>query len=134
MVIWALLALAPKISGNFRSFAGDPVLETRVLPLQVGFRKRGPAGIEVSDWWPHVGSCSDDLAVVRSLWTTDFNHSAQMLFNTGRIILDGREPSLGSWVHYGLGTLNRRLPSFIVLGRPPSDLPRQSGNRAALSR
>jgi hypothetical protein len=44
-----------------------------------------------------------------------------MQFNTGRILLDGREPSLGSWVHYGLGTLNKNLPSFVVLGRPPSD-------------
>jgi hypothetical protein len=109
------------IKGNFRPFFGDPKLETKLLPLQVGFRKRGQSGIEVSDWWPHVGSCVDDLAVVRSLWTTDFNHSAQMLFNTGRIILDGKEPSLGSWVHYGLGTVDRQLPSFVVLGRPPSD-------------
>jgi hypothetical protein len=44
-----------------------------------------------------------------------------MLFHTGRIFLDGREPSLGSWAHYGLGTLNRDLPSFVVMGRPPSD-------------
>jgi hypothetical protein len=44
-----------------------------------------------------------------------------MQFHTGRIILDGREPCLGSWVHYGLGTLNRQLPQFVVLGRPPSD-------------
>jgi hypothetical protein len=44
-----------------------------------------------------------------------------MLFHTGRILLDGREPCLGSWIHYGLGTLNRQLPQFVVLGRPPSD-------------
>lgn len=111
----------PDVSKNFRPFEGEPKLETRVLPLQVGYRKRGKSGIEVSDWWPHVGDCIDDLAVVRSLWTTDFNHSAQLQFNTGRIMLDGREPSLGSWVHYGLGSLSDNLPSFVVLGRPPRD-------------
>lgn len=111
----------PDINKNFRPFNGEPKLNTRILPLQVGFRKRGKSGIEVSDWWPHVGDCVDDLAIVRSLWTTDFNHSAQLQFNTGRILLDGREPSLGSWVHYGLGTLNENLPRFVVLGRPPSD-------------
>jgi hypothetical protein len=106
---------------NFRPFLGEPIHETRILPLQVGFRKRGESGIEVSNWWPHVGSCIDDIAVVRSLWTIDFNHSAQALFNTGRMILDGQEPALGSWVHYGLGSLNHNLPQFMVLGRPPSD-------------
>ena len=63
----------------------------------------------------------DDIAVIRSLWTTDFSHTAQQLFHTGRILIDGREPSLGSWAHYGLGTLNRQLPKFVVMGRPPSD-------------
>jgi hypothetical protein len=111
----------PDVNKNFRPFNGEPKLDTRILPLQVGYRKRGESGIEISDWWPHVGECIDDLAVVRSLWTTDFNHSAQLQFNTGRILLDGREPSLGSWAHYGLGTLNENLPKFVVLGRPPSD-------------
>jgi uncharacterized protein DUF1501 len=111
----------PDVNMNFRRFDAKPQLDTRILPLQIGYRKRGKSGIEVSDWWPHVGDCIDDLAVVRSLWTTDFNHSAQFQFNTGRILLDGREPSLGSWVHYGLGALNENLPSFVVLGRPPSD-------------
>lgn len=111
----------PDVDKNFRPFNGEPKLDTRILPLQVGYRKRGKSGIEVSDWWPHVGECIDDLAIVRSLWTTDFNHSAQLQFNTGRILLDGREPSLGSWADYGLGTLNENLPKFVVLGRSPSD-------------
>src|SRR6266487_2336539 len=46
----------------------------RLYPLQVGFRKRGRSGIEVSDWWPHLGACVDDIALVRSLYTTDDNH------------------------------------------------------------
>ena len=117
----AAILQSPKVQGNFRSFAGDPKLQTRIFPLQVGYRKRGESGIEVSDWFTHVARSIDDIAVVRSLWTTDFNHSAQMLFNTGRIVIDGREPCLGSWAHYGLGSLNSNLPTFVVLGRPPSD-------------
>jgi hypothetical protein len=112
---------SPLLHKNFRVLEGGPVVNTRLLPLQTGFRKGGKSGIAVSDFWPHLGGCIDDLAVVRSLWTTDFQHTAQLQFNTGRMILDGREPSLGSWVHYGLGTLNDNLPQFIVLGRPPSD-------------
>ena len=112
---------APQINKTLRKFAGEARLGTRIMPAQVGFRPYGASGIEVCDWLPHVGSCADDIAVVRSLWTTDFSHAAQMLFHTGRIIIDGREPCLGSWIHYGLGTLNRQLPRFVVMGRPPSD-------------
>jgi hypothetical protein len=92
-----------------------------LLPLQVGFRKRGRSGIEVSDWWPHVSECVDDLAVVRSLWTTDIGHTAQLQFHTGRHFLDGVFPTIGAWVHYGLGSLNENLPRFVVLGDPVID-------------
>jgi hypothetical protein len=89
----------------------------RLFPRQVGFRKRGKSGIEVSDWLPHLGACIDDVAVVRSLYTTDDNHGAQTQFHTGRHMLDGEFPTLGAWVHYGLGTLNENLPQFISMGR-----------------
>jgi hypothetical protein len=112
---------APQIGQNFRKFAGAARLETRILRPQVGFKPYGECGTEVCDWLPSVGACADDIAVVRSLWTTDFSHTSQMLFHTGRIILDGKEPCLGSWAHYGLGTLNKDLPKFVVMGRPPSD-------------
>lgn len=112
---------APQIGKNFRMFAGEARLGTRILQPQVKFTKHGSSGTEVCDWLPHIGECADDIAVVRSLWTTDFSHTSQMLFHTGRIIIDGKEPSLGSWAHYGLGTLNSNLPKFVVLGRPPSD-------------
>jgi hypothetical protein len=89
----------------------------RLYPLQVGFRKRGRSGIEVSDWFPHVGACVDDLAVVRSVYTTDDNHGAQTQFHSGRHMLDGEFPTLGAWVHYGLGSLNDNLPQFLSMGR-----------------
>jgi len=92
-----------------------------VYPLQVGFAKRGQSGIEVSDWWPHLGECIDDMAVIRSMWTTDNNHGAQLQFHTGRHNLDGVFPSIGSWATYGLGTLNDNLPQFVVLGEPIAD-------------
>ena len=90
----------------------------KLYPLQVGFQKYGQSGIEVSDWLPHIGECIDDLAVVRSMWTTDDNHGAQTQFHSGRHMLDGEFPTLGAWVHYGLGSLNDNLPQFISHGQP----------------
>jgi hypothetical protein len=94
---------------------------SQLYPLQVGYRPRGESGIEVSDWWPHVGGVVDELAVVRSMWTNDIDHGAQLQFHTGRNRLDGFFPTIGSWVHYGLGTLNENLPQFVVLGNPIAD-------------
>ena len=76
-----------------------------VYPLQVGFRKHGESGIEVSDWWPHLSKHIDELSICRGMWTTDNNHGAQLQFHTGRHRLDGFFPTIGSWIHYGLGTL-----------------------------
>jgi hypothetical protein len=92
-----------------------------LYPLQVGYRPRGQSGVAVSDWWPHVGDCIDDIAVIRSLWTTDNNHGAQLQYHTGRHSLEGNFPTIGSWVHYGLGSLNDNLPQFVVLGKPLAD-------------
>jgi hypothetical protein len=89
----------------------------KLFPLQVGFQKRGKLGIEISDWWPHLAGCVDDLAFVRSMYATDDNHGAQTEFHSGRHMLDGEFPTLGAWVHYGLGSLNDDLPQFISLGK-----------------
>ena len=113
---------SPFYRKNVRDFAGTPrELMGTLYPLQIGFQKRGQSGIEVSDWWPHVGSCIDDISVVRSMWTTDNDHAAQLQFHTGRHIFDGFHPSIGSWVHYGLGSLNDNLPQFVVMGGGPED-------------
>lgn len=110
---------APFTKQNVVEFtASERKLMTTVLPLQVGFQKRGQSGLEISDWWPHVAGVADELAVVRSVWTTDNDHAAQLQFHTGRHIFQGYYPSVGSWVHYGLGSLNENLPSFVVLGPP----------------
>jgi hypothetical protein len=87
-----------------------------LYPLQVGFQKYGESGLEVSDWFPHTRRVRDDLAVIRSMWTTDDNHGAQVQFHSGRHMLDPRVPTIGAWVNYGLGTLNENLPQFISMG------------------
>lgn len=88
----------------------------KLYPLQVGYKKYGQAGIELSDWVPHVGACVDDLSIIRSMWTTDDNHGAQTQFHSGRHMLDGEYPTLGAWVNYGLGSVNDNLPQFISMG------------------
>lgn len=113
---------SPHYRKNVRDFAGTPRdLMPKLYPLQVGYRKHGQAGIEISDWWPNLANCVDDLAIVRSMWTTDNDHAAQLQFHTGRHIFDGFYPSIGSWIHYGLGSLNDNLPQFIVMGGGPGD-------------
>jgi len=114
---------SPFVKENFRPFEKDNTRSFRqkVFPMQVGFRKFGESGIEISDWWPHVGHCIDDIAVVRSMWTTDNDHGAQLQFHTGRHISDGYFPTVGSWVNYGLGTMNENLPQFVVMGNRIGD-------------
>lgn len=92
-----------------------------LMALNTGFKKYGASGLEVGDWWQHIGSCADDIAVVRSLWTTDNDHGAQLQFVTGRHVREGAHPTVGSWVCYGLGTLNQNLPEYVVLGTPTGD-------------
>ena len=99
----------------------DRKIRTKLYPLQVGFQRYGESGIEVSDWLPNIGGCVDDLSVIRSMWTTDTDHGAIVQMHTGKHMLDGYPPSLGSWVHYGLGSLNEDLPQFVVLGPPLAD-------------
>lgn len=99
--------VVPDANGNQRN---------TLYPLQVGFQRHGQSGIEISDWFPHTARHADRLAVVRSLWTTDSNHGAQTQFHSGRHQNDGDFPTLGAWVHYGLGSLNENLPQFISLG------------------
>ncbi|NNF44543.1 MAG: DUF1501 domain-containing protein [Phycisphaerales bacterium] len=78
------------------------------------FRRYGKQGLPVSDLFPHVGQCADDLCVVRSM-TSEFSEhtNANYFLHTG-LGRAGR-PSMGSWVTYGLGSENQNLPGFVVL-------------------
>jgi hypothetical protein len=83
------------------------------------FRKYGQSAIEVSDLFPNVGSCIDDICVIRSMHTNIPNHEPSLLMmNSGET--QPTRPAMGSWLLYGLGTENQNLPGFVVLcpGKP----------------
>ncbi|MCI0682092.1 MAG: DUF1501 domain-containing protein [Gemmataceae bacterium] len=103
--------------------AGNPVHGNRhtLMGLNTGYRRYGQSGLMVGDWWRHVGECADDIAVVRSLWTNHNDHGAQLTWHTGRHPREGAFPTIGSWINYGLGTLNQNLPQYVVLGTPTGD-------------
>ena len=78
------------------------------------FKKYGQSGKEVSEIFPYLGECVDDMCFVNSVFTEIPNHEpALLMMNTGANFA-GR-PSMGSWMTYGLGTENKNLPGFVVL-------------------
>ena len=78
------------------------------------FARHGKCGAELSNLLPHLAGIVDDIAIVRSMQTTQFNHApGQIFMNTGHQI-PGR-PSLGSWLTYGIGSESANLPGFVVL-------------------
>ena len=78
------------------------------------FRQRGQSGLPISDLFPHIATCADDIAVIRSMKADLPLHSTGVLFlHTG--VNNAGRPSLGSWCSYGLGSENRNLPGFVVL-------------------
>jgi hypothetical protein len=96
----------------------DPLFQVRKPGVLLGssreFKRHGQSGIEVSDFYPHLAKCVDDLAIIRGTYTDSFAHGSGLLqMNTG--YLRQGYPCLGSWVSYGLGTFNQNLPSFVVL-------------------
>src|SRR2546429_5507352 len=86
----------------------------KLLGSQYPFHQTGQSGQWISDRLPHLEKHIDDLCIIKSMRTDQFNHApAQLLVQTGNPRLG--YPSLGSWVVYGLGTENQNLPAFIVL-------------------
>jgi hypothetical protein len=82
------------------------------------FHPQGQSGLEVSELFPHLGSCVDRLCVLRSMVADDVNHPGGcLLMNTGERV--ATRPSLGAWVTYGLGTENQNLPGFVAIGPGP---------------
>jgi hypothetical protein len=78
------------------------------------FKKHGQCGMEFSDLLPHLSECVDDIALIRSMHTDQFNHHpGQLMMNTGSGTF-GR-PSIGSWLNYGLGSESKNLPGYVVL-------------------
>jgi hypothetical protein len=91
--------------------------EGRVVGTKWGFRQYGQCGKYVSDLFPHVGQCVDDIAFIHSLTADSPIHGSAMLqMNTGKIL--SGSPCLGSWVNYGLGSVSENLPGFAVMLDP----------------
>jgi hypothetical protein len=104
--------LPPSVIGGQRYAFIRP--DAAVLGPRFAFKKHGQSGAEFSEVLPHLGSVADELAVIKSCRTTQFNHApAQIFMNTG-FSQPGR-PSMGSWVTYGLGAETQDLPSFVVM-------------------
>jgi len=88
--------------------------DANLMASRFAFARHGQGGAELSEMLPHLAKVADDIAIVKSMHTDQFNHApAQIFVNTGSS-LPGR-PSIGSWVTYGLGSEASDLPGFVVL-------------------
>jgi len=95
---------------RFAFIKGTP----RLLGSPFEFGRCGKSGAEISELFPYLKNVADDISIIRSMHTTQFNHApAQIFMNTGFQII-GR-PSMGSWMTYGLGSECKDLPGFVVL-------------------
>src|SRR5690606_22064429 len=108
---------------------GQPLPESLVKDVRFAFIKKetaklmgtkrkftpyGQCGMELSDFLPHIGTCADDLLLVRSLHSSQFNHHpGQLLMQCGRPTFG--LPTMGSWLTYGLGSESQNLPGYVVL-------------------
>ena len=94
----------------------------KMLGPQFDFKQYGQSGTYISDALPHFSEIVDDVAIIKTMHTDEFNHApAQLLLQTGSP-RSGR-PSIGAWVTYGLGSENENLPGYMVLvsgGKNPS--------------
>src|SRR3954466_5063364 len=89
----------------------------RLMQSPFQFKKFGQSGLEISSLFPHTSRFADDLCVIRSMYTDTAAHASGCLqMNTGNVLIG--KPSLGSWLNYGLGTMNESLPGFVVMIDP----------------
>ena len=89
-----------------------------IAPSMFQFHQHGQCGKFVSELLPNTGSMSDDLAYIHTVWTEAINHDPAITYiQTGNQIPG--KPTLGAWISYGLGTMNRNLPDFVVLNCAP---------------
>jgi hypothetical protein len=86
----------------------------RVVGPKWSFKQYGQCGKYVSDLFPNVATCVDDIAFLHSMYAESPIHgSAMLMMNSGRLL--SGHPALGSWVNYGLGTVNENMPGFVVM-------------------
>jgi hypothetical protein len=94
---------------TFAFIKGHP----KILASPYKFRRHGSCGMEISELMPHLGEVADEICLIRSMHTDQFNHAPAQLFIYSGSSRFGR-PSMGSWLTWGLGSMNRDLPAFIV--------------------
>ena len=145
-VIWCFLDGGPSHIDLFdpkpelEKLAGEPLPDSFERPLTAmgktaftplmatkrKFAQHGNSGIWVSDWYPHIATCVDEIAVIRSCHADGLNHVGSVCqMNTGSIL--GGRPSLGAWCLYGLGSESEDLPGYVVLTDSARNPP--GGNR-----
>ena len=104
--------LPPSVVGGQRYAFIRP--DANVMAPQFKFSRHGQSGMELSEMLPHLAGVADNITLIKSVYTDQFNHApAQILFNTG--FSQPVRPSIGSWATYGLGCMTRDLPSFVVM-------------------
>lgn len=106
--------LPPSIYEGVRFAFLDPTTATLMAPLQRTWQRYGECGMELSDLLPHIGSVADEICLIRSMVSTQFNHHpGQLLMQCGRPQFG--LPVMGAWITYGLGSPSQNLPGYVVL-------------------
>ena len=106
--------LPPSVSKGQRVTAMTRGREQRVAPSMYRFEPRGSNGVHWCELFPHLSRQADDICVVRSLHTNAINHDPGKTSLCTGSELPGK-PSMGAWLSYGLGSMNRDLPDFVIL-------------------
>lgn len=119
----------PVLEQNTNVLLGVPRPLGNAFPSPWKFSRYGECGMEVSELFPHMGGCADELCVIRSMCCDSFFHTQgtlEMMTGSGLFV----RPSIGSWLLYGLGTENQNLPGFLVLGEAMTlvDYPKTFGS------
>ena len=100
--------------GTPDTFFGQP---GNLMKSPFAFKRRGKSGLWVSDLLPHLAECADDMTFLYSMTSKSSNHTPATFFMNTCFTMNGF-PCLGSWLSYGLGSLNQNLPTFVVLPDP----------------
>ena len=122
---WAGTELPDSVRRGQRLTTMTSSQQQLIKPAATKFRHCGQSGATIGEWLPHLGRVADDICFIKSMCTEEINHAPAMTkFLTGNQI-PGR-PSLGAWVSYGLGSVNRNIPDYLVMiskMQRPSDQP-----------
>jgi hypothetical protein len=109
---WHGKSLPPSLTKDLKLAFIKPTATVMGSPFQ--FKRYGKCGMEMSELLPNIGSCADDITLIRSMYSEAFNHHPGQLFLFTGSMVAGR-PTLGAWVQYGLGSESQNLPGFVVL-------------------